>query len=73
MCFKPYDLSVNDIFWGNRRYKIPNYQREFSWENENFDDFYNDLIKSSKLSLENTDINIENKYFFGKRQTFFND
>ncbi|MEB3058714.1 DUF262 domain-containing protein [Parvimonas sp. D9] len=65
MSFKPYDLSVNDIFSGNRRYKIPNYQREFSWENENFDDFYNDLIKSSKLSLENTDINIENKYFFG--------
>ena len=65
MSFKPYDLSVKDIFSGDRRYKIPNYQREFSWENENFDDFYNDLIKSSKLSLENTDINIENKYFFG--------
>lgn len=65
MSFTPFEMSIKDIFLGDRRYKIPNFQREFSWENENFDDFYEDLFKSSGLTISNTIAVPENKYFFG--------
>ena len=65
MSFSPFEMSVKDIFSGNRTYKIPNFQRDFSWKNENFDDFYHDLVKSSGLTLEDTIAKPENKYFFG--------
>mgnify|MGYP000934126660 CR=1 FL=1 len=64
MSFSPYDLNIKDIFSGDNRYKIPNFQRSFSWENDNFDDFFEDLIKSSKINpTNNNDEDI--KYFFG--------
>lgn len=65
MSFSPFEMSVKDIFSGNNRYKIPNFQREFSWQNENFDDFFEDLVKSSGITFSNTIVNPENKYFFG--------
>ena len=65
MSFTPFEMSVKEIFLGDRRYKIPNFQREFSWENENFVDFYEDLFRSSELTLNNTIAKPENKYFFG--------
>lgn len=65
MSFTPFEMSVKEIFLGDRRYKIPNFQRDFSWENENFVDFYEDLFRSSELTLNNTIAKSENKYFFG--------
>jgi len=65
MNFSPFEMSVEDIFSGNRRYIIPNFQRDFSWKNENFDDFYHDLVKSSGLTLKDTIAKPKNKYFFG--------
>lgn len=32
----------------NRIYYIPNYQREYSWENDELDDFWNDLLATKK-------------------------
>lgn len=65
MSFTPAELSVKEIFSGDRRYKVPNYQRDFSWGFENFDDFFDDLFKSSGITLENLDTDPKNKYFFG--------
>ena len=65
MSFSPFDLSVKEIFSGERRYEIPTFQRDYSWEKKNFDDFYYDLVKSSQLSFDEPIENIENKYFFG--------
>ncbi len=40
MVFSPFELIVKEIFSNDRRYKIPNFHRDFSWENDNFDDFF---------------------------------
>ena len=65
MVFSPFELSVKEIFSNDRRYKIPKFQRDFSWENDNFDDFFYDLVKSSKITISNTTVDAVNKYFFG--------
>lgn len=65
MSFSPFELSVQEILEGNKRYKIPNFQREFSWEKSNFNDFFEDLFQSSKLDFKHLKIDSKNKYFFG--------
>lgn len=65
MGFSPFDLSVKQILTGDNRYKIPNFQRGFSWNKTNFDDFYNDLIISSKIDIKDVKVDSNNKYFFG--------
>lgn len=36
--------AINDMhLFLNNKYYIPNYQREYSWENEELEDFWNDL------------------------------
>ena len=65
MGFSPFELRVTEIFSNDRRYKIPNFQRDFSWENDNFDDFFEDLIRSSNITVSNTILDPGNKYFFG--------
>lgn len=65
MSFLPYDLNIKYIFSGDNRYKIPNFQRNFSWGNDNFDDFFEDLIKSSKIYPSNKNNDDDSRYFFG--------
>lgn len=65
MSFDPFELSVKEILEGDRRYKIPNFQRDFSWQKSNFDDFYEDLFLSSKLDFGHLEVDFHNKYFFG--------
>lgn len=65
MGFAPFELSVKEIFSNDRRYQIPNFQRNFSWESDNFDDFFNDLVRSSRITVSNTKVDAGNKYFFG--------
>ena len=64
MNFIPLELTVQQILEGDRIYKIPNFQRNFSWENNNFIDFFEDLIKSGEFDVKNDEIS-KNKYFFG--------
>lgn len=63
MSFLPYDLNIKYIFSGDNRYKIPNFQRNFSWGNDNFDDFFEDLIKSSKIYPSNKNNDDDSRYF----------
>ena len=68
MSFKPFELSIREIFGEQRSYFIPNFQREFSWTKDNFDDFFIDLIESSDIKInesENTIDSDSSKYFFG--------
>lgn len=68
MSFTPFELSIREIFGEQRRYRIPNFQREFSWKKDNFDDFFFDLIQSSGIKIDKNQITIDSestKYFFG--------
>lgn len=58
-------MTIKELFSGHNIYEIPKFQREFSWKDENFDDFFKDLFKSSGISISNTNSSPLNKYFFG--------
>ncbi|MCW6680997.1 DUF262 domain-containing protein [Aerococcaceae bacterium NML130460] len=70
MKFKPMDKKIEIIFSGKNTYTIPNFQRDYSWGNEQYEDFIKDIFKSSKIKYEDDShaINIPetpNDYFFG--------
>lgn len=65
MSFSPSKLTVRKIFDENRTYNIPNFQRDFSWDNDNFDDFFYDLFRSSDLDFDNLEVDEKSKYFLG--------
>lgn len=65
MSFSSSELTVRKVFSGNRTYNIPNFQRDFSWNNDNFDDFFYDLFRSSGLDFDNLEVNKKSKYFLG--------
>lgn len=37
-------VNLNDIFANGRRYKVPDYQRDYSWEEEQWDDLWMDIL-----------------------------
>ena len=37
-------LALNDVFTNGRRYKVPEYQRDYSWKEENWDDLWADIM-----------------------------
>jgi uncharacterized protein with ParB-like and HNH nuclease domain len=45
MDIKPTDLSVKNLL-EKAFYKIPRFQRPYSWDRENVEDFWNDAITS---------------------------
>lgn len=53
MKFHPTDKKIRDVFGARNIYKIPNFQRDYSWEKENFEDFLNDLLVVSKATYDN--------------------
>ena len=65
MSFEFKEQKISELLDGDRRYQIPNFQRSFSWDNNNFKDFFNDLFDSSKFTFENLKANTSNSYFLG--------
>jgi len=37
-------VNLNDIFANGRKYRVPVYQRDYSWQEENWDDLWTDII-----------------------------
>lgn len=37
-------VNLNDVFANGRRYKVPDYQRDYSWEEEQWDDLWTDIL-----------------------------
>lgn len=54
--------SVNEIFSPNKKYIVPRFQREYSWENEEVEEFWNDIVYQIKII--NNQIKNE-EYFVG--------
>lgn len=70
MKFHPEDKKIKEILSGSRTYTIPNFQRDYSWENKNFEHFIDDLLSVSGAKFENNELSIFEQekmedYFFG--------
>lgn len=37
---------ILQTFFTDKKYQIPRYQREYSWEKEQLEDFYSDIISN---------------------------
>lgn len=72
MRFHPEDKKIKDIFGSGNIYQIPDFQRDYSWEITNFEDFLEDLLAVSNARYDSNsftlNINTYEKledYFFG--------
>ncbi len=41
-------LSYNDIIGNGKIYKVPDFQRDYSWEEDNWEDLWNDIIMTKE-------------------------
>lgn len=57
-------VAVDNIFINNRFLKIPFFQRQYVWNEDNWEQFYNDISFLAKFSIENPNTPKE-KYFLG--------
>lgn len=46
--FETDSIAVGELFSGDRFYQIPNYQRPFSWDQDNFDDLISDVSSAPR-------------------------
>ncbi len=44
-------VNLNDIFANGRRYKVPDYQRDYSWEEEQWDDLWTDILTIRRQNI----------------------
>jgi len=55
--FKPESLSIRAVFDSENYYRIPSYQRPYSWDNEQIDELWDDLMDAFEENKE--------EYFLG--------
>ena len=58
MNIKPKDRSIKSLFISGNQFSIPRFQREYSWDKKNYQEFFNDMIncltiKEGKLETNN--------------------
>ena len=53
--FKPINQTISEIFSCDGIYKIPNYQRQYSWTNDELDALWTDLYEAYQNKNENND------------------
>jgi uncharacterized protein with ParB-like and HNH nuclease domain len=46
--FETDSITVGGLFSGDRFYRVPNYQRPFSWDEDNFIDLIDDTISARR-------------------------
>ena len=62
MNIKPYDATIKSLLKSGRQFIVPRFQREYSWERNNCEEFINDILNS--LELENDNLHTA-PYFLG--------
>lgn len=62
MDIKPYDKTIRELFLSGRQFVIPRFQREYSWDKKNYQEFFEDMVNN--LSIEKGNI-VSNQYFLG--------
>lgn len=62
MNFDAKKTTIKDLLSVGRKYYIPRYQREYSWEKKELEEFYSDII--ANISMKNSEFKLD-EYFFG--------
>ena len=62
MDIKPYDKTIRELLLSGRQFSIPRFQREYSWDKKNYQEFFEDMVNS--LTIDEGII-AANPYFFG--------
>lgn len=62
MDIKPYDKTIRDLLGSKRQFLIPRFQREYSWDKKNYQEFFEDMM--SNLVISNGKI-AASQYFLG--------
>ena len=62
MKFAAFPRSIKTILETERKYIIPRYQREYSWEKEQLEEFWNDIKNQITFSNESYEVK---EYFIG--------
>ena len=43
-------VNLNDILGNGKIYRVPQFQRDYSWEQDNWEDLWNDIELASETS-----------------------
>ena len=64
---KAHEITLKDLFGDKYIFEIPNFQRPFAWEKENFEQLFTDIKDALELNKENYGDKIEDyePYFLG--------
>ena len=64
---KAHEITLKDLFGDKYIFEIPNFQRPFTWEKENFEQLFTDIKDALDLNKENYGDKIEDyePYFLG--------
>ena len=62
MDIKPYDKTIKELFLSGRQFVIPRFQREYSWDKKNYQEFFEDMMNN--LVVYQGKISID-QYFLG--------
>lgn len=62
MNIKPTTVIMEDFLSVKKQYEIPYFQREYSWDKNNYKEFFNDIVNC--LKIKNKKLEVE-PYFFG--------
>lgn len=62
MGFVPLGKTVKSLISSHNTFLIPRFQRDFSWEQKNYDEFYQDIL--NQLVIKEDEFKVE-KYFLG--------
>jgi uncharacterized protein with ParB-like and HNH nuclease domain len=60
MDIKPIDRTVKNVLEG-AFYRIPRFQRPYSWDKENVDDFWTDAITTNTLTISSAHLSSTKK------------
>ena len=50
MNIKPYDKTIRDLLGSKRQFLIPRFQREYSWDKKNYQEFFEDMMGNLAIS-----------------------
>lgn len=68
MKFRTKDQRIEQVFAERNMYEVPNFQRDFSWEEKQYRDFISDIKKNLALSVSKKKVVFKSEitdYFFG--------